>query len=143
MLPAERGDVGEQIVENVDANRAEMLDRAVEVEGVSERHRGRCQRQPGRAVPLVLERAVAQLAQSVEENGARERVAGLALVEDETGAASLLGIVESVEHEQGALDPPDLAQRAGDRVLARITHQLAEHGRRTHRTRPDRGDQPQ
>ena len=62
---------------------------------------------------LVLEGAVAQLAQAVEEDGAGERVAGLALVEDAAGAAALLGVVEPVEHEQGALDPTDLAQATG------------------------------
>ena len=47
---------------------------------------------------LVLEGAVAQLVKAVEENGAGERIAGLALVEDAARAASLLGIVEPGEH---------------------------------------------
>ena len=70
------------------------------------------------AMALVLEGAVAQFAKPVEEDGTGERVAGLTLVEDAAGAAPLFGIVEPVEHEQGAFDPPYLSQRAGNRVLA-------------------------
>jgi hypothetical protein len=42
--------------------------------------------QPGGAVGLVLEGAVAQLAEAVEEDGPRERVAGLSLVQAGVGA---------------------------------------------------------
>ena len=49
-------------------------------------------------------------------------------------------IVEPVEHECGALDPPDLAQRASDRVLARKTRQLAQHDRSADGASADRGD---
>ena len=78
---------------------------------------------------LVLEDAVAQFAETVDEDGAGERVTGLALVEDAAGAAPLLGIIEPVEHEQDALDPPDLEQRADDGVLAGKSCQLAHHDR--------------
>lgn len=70
---------------------------------------------------LVLECAVAQFAEAVEKDGAGERIAGFTLVEDAAGATPLFGIVEPVEHEQGALDPPELAQCASDRVLTRKT----------------------
>ena len=53
MLPPERGDVGEQFVRHVDAGRAQMPHGAVEIDGVPQRHRGRDQRQPRGAVPLV------------------------------------------------------------------------------------------
>ena len=92
---------------------------------------------------LVLESAVAQFAEAVEEDGAGERVAGLALVEDAAGATPLVGIVEPIEHEEGALDPPDLAQCAGDRVLTRKTRQLAEHDRGGDGAGADRGGKPQ
>ena len=43
--------MGEQFVGHVDAGRAEMLDGTVEIDGVSECHRDRDQRQPRGAVP--------------------------------------------------------------------------------------------
>ena len=109
MLPAQRGDVGEQHVGYIGARRPQVTDGPVEVNGIPERDCGRDQGQPGSAVPLVLEGAVAQFAKPVEEDGAGESVAGFTLVEDAARAASLLGIVEPVEHEQRALDAPDLA----------------------------------
>jgi len=91
---------------------------------------------------LILQCAVAQLTEAVEEDGAGERVAGPALDEDAAGTTPLLGIVESVEHEQGTLDPPDLAQRTGERVLTRKTGQLAQHDRGADSAGPDRDGKP-
>ena len=62
MLPAEWGDVGEQLIRHVDTRAAQVLDGAVEINRVPQRHRGRDQSQPQRPVPLVLERAIAQFA---------------------------------------------------------------------------------
>jgi len=70
----------------------------------------------------------------LKKDAAGERVAGLALVEDAVGAALLLGIVKPVEHEQGAICPPDLTQRAGNRALTRKPASLrgmAEAARRS------------
>lgn len=50
----------------------------------------------------------------------------------------LAGIVEPVEHEKDALNPPDIAQSAGDRVLTQKTRQLAEHDRGADSTGADR-----
>src|SRR3546814_15459871 len=98
-----------------------------------ERHVRGGEGQAGCTMALVLEGAVAQFAEPVEEDGAGERVAGLALVEDAAGAAPLVWIVEPVEHEQCALDPSNLAQGAGDRVLTRETRQLAQQDRKSTR----------
>src|SRR3546814_8526871 len=117
MLPAQRGDVGEQFVGHVDAAAAQMTDGAVEIEGIPERHGRGGEGQAGCTMELVLEGAVAQFDEPVEEDGAGERVAGLDLVEDDAGAAPLVGIVEPVEHEQCALDPSKLAQ---DRKSTRL-----------------------
>lgn len=54
-----------------------------------------------------------------------------------------ISIVEPVEHEQGALDPPDFAQGAGDGVLARIAGKLAQHHRCADGAGTDRGGKPQ
>ncbi|MDG5973458.1 hypothetical protein JAGODDHD_04228 [Sphingomonas paucimobilis] len=143
MLPAQRGDVGEQLVGHVDAAAAQMTDSSVEIDGVPERHGRGDEGQAGGAMALVLEGAVAQFAEAVEEDGAGERVAGLALVENAAGATTLVGIIEPVEHEQGAFDPTYLPQRAGDRVLTREARQLAEHDRGAHRAGADRGGKAQ
>ncbi len=120
MLPAEWGDMSEQFVRYFDAVAAQMPDGAVEIDGVPQRHGRGDEGQPGRAMTLVLENSVAQLAEPIEEDCKGKRIARLALVKDAAGAASLFWIVEPVEHEQGALDSSDLAQHAGDRVLTRI-----------------------
>src|SRR3546814_5380381 len=77
-----------------------MTDGAVEIDGIPERHGRGGEGQAGCTMALVLEGAVAQFAEPVEEDGAGERVAGLALVEDAAGAAPLVWIVEPVEHER-------------------------------------------
>ena len=54
MLPAQRGDMGEQLVGHIDAVSAQMPDGSVEINGVPERH-GRSGEVWARgAMPLVL-----------------------------------------------------------------------------------------
>lgn len=143
MLPAQRRDMCEQFVWRLDTDASQMPDGAVKIEGIPECDGCGEQGLPGGAMALVFESAVAQFAQAVEEDGTGERVAGLALVEDGAGTTPLLRIVEPVEQEQGALNPPDLAQRAGDRVLTRKACQLSQHDRCADRADPDRGGEPQ
>ncbi len=69
----------------------------------------------------VLECSIPQLAKSVIEDRTREGVAGFALVEDATGPASLVRIVDPVEHEQRPVDEADLAQCASHRILRKIS----------------------
>src|SRR3546814_7850543 len=83
----------------------------------------------GGAIGLVFDPWVAQLADVVEERCAGERVAGLALVESGLGAAAQVEIAQPVEHEDRALDPPNLAQGQRQSVLARICGQAAQHSR--------------
>ncbi len=85
MLPAQRSDMGEQFVGYVDADAAQVPDDPVEIDGVPERYGRGDESQSGGAMALVLEGAVAQFAETVEEDGAGERVAGFALVEDAAG----------------------------------------------------------
>lgn len=94
MLPAQRRDMGEQFVGHVDTADAQLLDGAVEIEGIPQRDSRSDKGQAGGAMALVFDGTVAQFAEAVEEDGGGERVAGLALVEDAVGTASLLGIVE-------------------------------------------------
>ena len=57
-----------------------------EIAGVPEDHGRDDEVQPRGAIGLVLEGAVAQLAEAAEEDGAGERVPGLALVQAALGA---------------------------------------------------------
>lgn len=129
MLPAQRGDMGEQGIGDVDAALAQVAGGAVEINGVPQDDGRDDEVKTGCPVPLVLKDAVAQFAEPIEEDGAGECVAGLAFVEVGIGAAMQICVIEPVEHEQGAFDPPDLAQGAGDRILAWIASELAQHHR--------------
>ena len=55
-----------------------------------------------------------------EEECAGECVAGLALAESGPGAASLFGVVEPVEHEQGTLDAPERGTAASRRAAGSL-----------------------
>ena len=68
-----------------------MTGGTVEVDGVPQDDGRDDQVEAGCPVPLVLEGAVAQFAEPVEEDGAGERVAGFARVEDGVGAATQIG----------------------------------------------------
>lgn len=127
MFPAERSDAGQEPVRDVDTLSSQMIDGAAEIDGVPEDDSRGDEVEPGRPMPLVLEGAVAQLAEAVEEYGSRERIAGLSLIEVRAGATPKLWIVRPVEHEQGSLDPPDLSQAPGDRVLSRVAGEFLQH----------------
>ena len=116
MFPTQWSDMEEQGVGYVDATVTQMTGGPVEIDGVLQDDGRDDQVEAGGAVPLVLEDAVAQLAESVEEDGAGERVVGLALVKVGVGALAQVGIVKLVEHEQGAFDLSDLTQGAGGGV---------------------------
>ncbi|TCQ05732.1 hypothetical protein C8J40_106255 [Sphingomonas sp. PP-CC-3A-396] len=73
MLPAQRRDMGEQFVRHLDTAGAQMPDGAVEIDRVPEGDGCREKGQPGGTMALVLECAVSQFAEAVEEDGAGER----------------------------------------------------------------------
>ena len=126
MLPAERPDVGEESVVDGVTMVADELDGALEVAAVPQHDGGDQQVEAAGAVVLVLVRAVADLAQAVEEDGVGERVAGLPLVEAVLRATAKLGAPQPVEDEEHALDPADLAQPGGEPALPREGRQLLE-----------------
>jgi hypothetical protein len=81
VLPAERGEVGEERFGHHLAAVAQRVERAVQVHAVPERDSGSDEGQPAGAVLLRLDGAIAQAAEPVEADGAGERVAGLSLIQ--------------------------------------------------------------
>src|SRR5208337_153315 len=65
---------------------------------------------PEAAIGLVFERTIAQLAEAVEKDRPRERVARFALVEAKTGAPTQLGIAVPAEHEERSFYSADVPQ---------------------------------
>src|SRR3954453_6889589 len=80
VLPSQRREMGEPVVGDV-LHRSQGGDGALEIARVPEDDRGHQQVQAGGAVLLVLVRPVADFAEPVKEDRARQTVAGLALVE--------------------------------------------------------------
>ncbi len=79
MLPAQRCDVGEQLVWYSNAASAQMPDGSVEIDGIPQRNSCGEEGQAGGAMTLVLEGAVAQHAETVEEDTGIIRRQGKAL----------------------------------------------------------------
>ena len=75
--------MGEKLVGDGFTARAQLVDGAPEIDGVPEDDRGDCEIEAGSAVALIFECAVADFAETMEENGSGERVARLAFVERE------------------------------------------------------------
>jgi hypothetical protein len=112
-----------------------------EVAGVPQDDGGYEQVEAGGAIGLVLEPAVAQFAELVEEQRAGERVARLSLVESGLGAPAQVDVAQPVEHENRAFDPPDLTQCQRKAVLTWIGGQPAQHGGGGDGAAADRGDE--
>ena len=91
--------MGEEAVGDSDASRAQMLDRAVEIDGVPVNDRGCHEGQARSPKALVLESPVAKFALPMEKEGASQRVAGLAFVEARMAALTKRGIGKPVEGE--------------------------------------------
>ncbi len=88
MLPAQRRQVLQQGVINGLAVAAQGVRGPLQVDRVPE-HDGRCdQVEAAGPVALLLEAAVADFAQAIEEHGAGQRVASLALVQPSSRSAT-------------------------------------------------------
>ena len=66
----------------------------------------------------MVEGAVADFAETVEEHGSGEGVVYFAFVQAVVHASSQVDALEPVEDEQGAFDPSDFAERDCDAVLS-------------------------
>ena len=69
---------------------------------------------------LAFEGSVAQSAEAMEAHGSSEGITGLALVQLCGRLPTQRRIVQPVEGEEGAFDPPDFAQRQREPILPRI-----------------------
>ena len=108
VLPAERRQVEEKVIGNI-LRLAQSSNRAIKVAGVPQGD-GRDQKvEAGSAVLLVLVGAVANFPEPMNEDGARQAVARLALVEFAARVAAQLRVFDSIERKQGALQPAQLA----------------------------------
>src|SRR5215472_6319017 len=92
VLPAERGDMGQQVIRNGNALHFKLPHGAVEIDGVPMDDGRGDQAEARGAEALVLERAVADLALAMEEHRATQRIAGLALIEPGMAALAQVGV---------------------------------------------------
>ena len=102
MFPAERREVGEQVVRDI-FGVPQGSDRTFQVPCVPQDDRGDEQVEAGRPMLLVLISAVTDFAEAMDEHRARQAVAGLALVEFLAGRATQFGIINPVQREQRTL----------------------------------------
>jgi len=143
VLPAQRRQVLQQRLIDGMAVTAQRMRRTLQVDRVPQHNGRRHQVKAAGPVALLLKAAVTDFAQPVEEHGTGERVAGFALVQPGMHAAAQLDALQPVQDEQRALDAPQLTQRHGQAVLARVTAEFAQHQRGRHRALLDRRGQPQ
>ena len=66
--------------------------RSLQVHGIPQRNRGDDQVEAARAVALILELAIADFSEPIEEHSAGKRVSGLPLVEPGIDAAAQRGV---------------------------------------------------
>jgi hypothetical protein len=111
--------MSEQFIGNV-LGLAQGSDRAAQIAGVPQDDGGDEEIEAGSAVLLVLVGAVADFAQPMNEDGTRQAIACLALVELAVRVAAQLRVLNPIEREQSAFQPAELAQRRGDAVLPGI-----------------------
>ena len=121
MLPAQRGQVNKQIIGDV-LRLTQRGDGALEVSRVPKDDRGDKEVEAGGVVLLVVESAIADFAEPVDEDCPRQAVAGLALVELLAGRPPQFGILDPVESEQGSLPAgwscPSARSESGKRCRA-------------------------
>src|SRR3954471_20838324 len=140
VAPAQGREMGEDGLRHWDTVPTERVQGAAEIDGVPQ-HDGRGdQREPAGAMLLGFGATIAHAAEAVEAHGAGQRIARFALVQFRSGTPAQLRITEPVEHQQGALNAADFAQRQGEAILPRIgaeptQHQGSADHARAHRSR--------
>ena len=113
MLPTEGRDVFQQLVGDISALLAQMSRCPAEVDGVPMDDDADHQVETGSSEGLAVKGAITDLAALMEKDGAFELVSGLALVEPGLATPTQCRAGIPLDHEQGALDAAEFAQRFG------------------------------
>ena len=124
MLPAERGEVGQQRVRDQVAAAPGGIQGAAEIDGVPQRDGGRDQGEAAGPVLLRLGGPVAQAPEPVEADGAGKRVAGLALVQRHGGLPSQGGLLGDIilAYETCAREAADKGVPVADHASHLLVH---------------------
>ena len=117
VLPAERGDVGEQLIADDLAAGTQLVNGAPEIDGVPEDDGRNGQIEAGSPVSLIFESSVADFSETMKEHRPGERVARFALVEAGICPSPQRRIADPVEGEKGAFEASNLPERLCQRIL--------------------------
>ena len=108
MLPAERGEVCQQVIRDV-FGLAQGGDGTLEIAGVPQDDGGHDEVEAGGAMLLVFVGPIANFPETMDEYRPGQAVTGLTLVELLAGFATQLGIFNPVEGKKGSLQPSQLS----------------------------------
>ena len=122
---------------------AYVIDGALQVHGVPQNDCGNEQVQAAGTMKLVFIGTVPNLAKSIEENRAAERILLLALVESNVTTPTQFWILQPVERKECAFQFAEFAQCVGETVLTGIGGQFAQDYRGGDRSRFDRRGEAQ
>ncbi len=126
MLPPQRRQILQQCVVQRRAVATQSTGGTLQIYRVPQHDGRRHQIEAAGPVALLLKTAVADFTQSVEEDRPGQRVARLALIQPRMDAAAQLHALQPIQNEQRALDAPQLAQRHGQAVLARVAAEFLD-----------------
>jgi len=90
-------------------------------------------------IALLLEAAIPDFAQPIEEHRPGQRIASFALVQPGVNAAALIDALQPFQDQQRSFDAPQLAQYDGQTVLAWVAAEFAHHPRGGHHALLDGG----
>ena len=127
MLPAQRRQVLQQCLIDGLVVATQPMCGPLQVDRVPQHDGGCHQIEAAGSVALLLETAVADFAQTVEEHGAGKCVARLTFVQSGMHAAAQLNALQPVQNEQSALDAAQLAQGDCQTVLTWVAAEFSQH----------------
>jgi hypothetical protein len=108
---------------------AQVVDRALQVNGVPQNDCGDEQVQAAGAMALVFIGPVADLAETIEEYGTAKRILLLAFVESYVTAPAKVGVLEPIEGKKCTFQLAEFTECVCEAVLAGIGRQLAQDHR--------------
>ena len=108
---------------------AQVINRALQVNGVPQNDCGDEQVQAAGAMALVFIGPVADLAETIEEYGTAKRILLLALVESNLTAPAKVGVLEPIKGKKCTFQLAEFTKCVCEAVLAGIGRQLAQDHR--------------